>query len=235
MPRIKAIFFDFMGTCLDWHTGVLSTLPQSIPSSTRSDFALHWRQAYFDSNASRLAVGLPPEEIDITLLSTLKSTIQADRYKQYIDLFNDSMLKECVNIWHSMPAWPEVPLALSTLQAKGYETFVFANGTPRLQLDLCKSSGLKFSMLFSSLLLGVYKPAPESYTRVMDMVGVRPEEGVMVAAHAYDLRGAKGTGMRTVYVERWTDDVLEDREAVKREFDFWMGDMGGLVDVIERM
>ena len=62
------------------------------------------------------------------------------------------------------------------------------------------------------------------------MVKVRPEETVMVAAHAYDLRGAKEVGMRTVYVERWTDDVKEDKEGLVRgevdeylEGDGWVG------------
>ena len=38
----------------------------------------------------------------------------------------------------------------------------------RLQLDLIKFSGLQgcFDMLFSSGLLGVYKPKPESYLKV---------------------------------------------------------------------
>jgi len=86
-----------------------------------------------------------------------------------------------------MPAWPDVPPAIAALKEAGYEVFVFANGTPRLQLDLCKSSGLKFDMLFSSALLGVYKPALQSYEKVLSLVKVKPEETVQVAAHAYEL------------------------------------------------
>lgn len=90
-------------------------------------------------------------------------------------------------------------------------------------------------MLFSSQLLGVYKPHEEAYLRALELVKLRPEEVLMVAAHAYDLRGAKRVGMRTVYVPRWTDDVDEDLERIKRgqEFDFLLeGGMGGLVDVV---
>lgn len=93
-------------------------------------------------------------------------------------------------------------------------------------------------MLFSSELLGVYKPARESYERVLDFVGVRPEESVMVAAHAYDVRGAKAVGMRTVYVRRWTDDVDEmgDEErvrVVRGENDVFLErGMDGLVEVL---
>lgn len=228
--KIKAVFFDFMGTCLDWHSGAIGVLPQSIPESDRSKLALEWRHDYFDANAARLAANQPPEDIDVTLLNTLEALL--DKHPDHKDLFDEQTKDRCVRVWHSMPAWPDVPDAVEQLKEAGYEVFVFANGTPRLQLDLCKSSGLKFHMLFSSELLGVYKPAPESYQKTLSLVKVKPEESVMVAAHAYDTRGAKEAGMRTVYVHRWTDDINEDMEVVDGENDFFLEDMTDLAEVI---
>jgi 2-haloacid dehalogenase len=66
-PKFKAIIFDLMGTCVDWHSGTLAALPPSIPTKTRSGFALQWRQNYFDSNAVQLTASLAPEDIDLTL------------------------------------------------------------------------------------------------------------------------------------------------------------------------
>ena len=232
-PKIKVVFFDFMGTCLDWHTGASSALPPSIPSTERSNLALEWRQDYFDANAARVAANLPPEDIDITLRKTLDALLR--KYPEHKDLFNERIKDDCVRAWHNMPAWPDVPPAISALKAAGYEIFVFANGTTRLQLDLCKSSGLGFNMLFSSQLLGVYKPAPESYQKALEFVKVKPEESVQVAAHAYDLRGARKAGMRSVYVRRWTDDVKEDMEVVRKENDAFLEDMKGLVEVIGQL
>jgi beta-phosphoglucomutase-like phosphatase (HAD superfamily) len=88
---------------------------------------------------------------------------------------------------------------------------VLANGTTRLQLDIIQSSGLPFHALFSSQLLGLTKvvpyvlfvsvnshdyhpplqPDPSAYIRTMDLLQLRPEDCIMVAAHAYDLRAAK--------------------------------------------
>ena len=231
--RIKAVFFDFMGTCLDWHTGVLNIFPQSIEAPIRSEMALKWRQRYFDSNSARQQSGQPPEDIDRTLRTTLQELLQ--EYHHYQHLFDDNLITACIAQWHSMPAWPEVSAAIRAIHEAGYETFVFANGTTRLQLDLCKSSGLRFDMLFSSALLGVYKPAQESYAKVLELVKLRPEETVMVAAHAYDLRGAKVAGMRTVYVDRWTDDVVEDKGVVRGENEYFLDDMRLLPDVIAKM
>ncbi|KAL8995581.1 MAG: hypothetical protein Q9188_006776 [Gyalolechia gomerana] len=228
-PEVK----DFMGTCLDWHSGVIEVLPQSITKSDRSKLALEWRHDYFKANAARLAANEPPENIDITLRNTLDALLK--RYPEYEPSFDESSKQQCVIAWHSMPAWPDVPPAIQQLQAAGYEVFVFANGTTRLQLDLCQSSGLRFNMLFSSELLGVYKPGPESYRRTLELIKVEPQESVMVAAHSYDVRGAKAAGMRTVYIHRWSDDIREDMQVVERENDYFLEDMTGLVEVVRHL
>ena len=230
--HIKAVFFDFMGTCLDWHSGVIETFPQAIPENERSDLALEWRQEYFISNAARLAANKPPENIDITLYNTLDTLLE--KHSKYRPLFDDHIKHHCVAAWHSMRAWPDVAAAVQQLKDAEYEVFVFGNGTTRLQIDLCKSSSLKFTMLFSSELLGVYKPAPESYRKALDLIKAKPEESVMVAAHAYDLRGAKKAGMKTVYIRRWTDDIKEDMELVEKENHFFLEDMRNLAEVIRR-
>ncbi|KAH8594070.1 putative hydrolase [Bisporella sp. PMI_857] len=232
-PKIKAVLFDFMGTCLDWHSGATTALPHSISEETRSTLALEWRHDYFDFNAARIAANKPPEDIDITLSKTLDALLE--KHPQHRPVFDARIKRECVAAWHSMPAWAEVAAAIESLKSAGYEIFVFANGTTRLQLDLCRSSGLAFNMLFSSQSLGVYKPAPESYRKVLELVGVLPEEAVQVAAHAYDTRGAKKAGMRTVYVHRWTDDIYEDIEVVRGENDEFLEDMRGLVEAIARL
>ncbi|KEF56182.1 haloacid dehalogenase, type II [Exophiala aquamarina CBS 119918] len=232
-PRIKVVLFDFMGTCLDWHSGVLKALPQLIPEAERSKLALKWRHDYFDANAARLASKQPPEDIDITLRNTLDALLEEK--PELKELFTEKTKNSCVVAWHSMPAWPDVPKAIDQLKAAGYEVYVHANGTTRLQLDLCRSSGLSFNMLFSSQLLGVYKPAPESYQKVVQLVKVNPEEIVQVAAHAYDTRGAKDAGMRTVYVHRWTDDINEDMEVVRGENDSFLEDMTDLAAVIGQL
>jgi 2-haloalkanoic acid dehalogenase type II len=232
---IKAVLFDFMGTCLDWHSIIVSSLPESIPAATRSNFALQWRQAYFDANAARQASNLPPEDIDITHRRVLESMLGMPEYAPVATHFTTSVQDTAIQAWHQQRAWADVLPALQQLKDTGYELFVFANGTTRLQLNLCRSAGLTdvFSMLFSSELLGVYKPAAASYTKVMDLLKLDAGRCVMVAAHAYDLRGAKEAGIKTVYIRRWTDDILENQRQVEVEFDMYLEDMKALPKTIE--
>ncbi|KAI1482690.1 HAD-like protein [Daldinia eschscholtzii] len=271
--RIKAVFFDFMGTCLDWHSGVANALPATIAEATRSRLALDWREEFFRELHARSQRGLPPEDIDITHRKTLLRILGRDVYegerRHFVGLDEGNnngalsssttsvapppppdggtdAVERAVRSWHNMVPWSDVRPALTALKKEsselgGLELFVLANGTTRLQLDLVRSSGLEglFSLLFSSELLGVYKPAPEAYEKALKLVQVRPDEAVMVAAHAYDLRAARALGMNTVYVHRWTDDRSEDMDVVRRENDAFLGErengMEGLYSVIKAL
>ncbi|KAK2037470.1 haloacid dehalogenase [Colletotrichum somersetense] len=230
-PKIKAVFFDFMGTCLNWHASVMESLPSSIPKSEASKLALEWRRQYFIEISERYRAGLQPEDTDITFARVLDNLLE--KSPEHATHFNPSVKRRLMTAWHSQPAWAEVPKAIQNLrQELGLQVFVHANGTTRLQLDLVRFSGLGFNMLFSSQLLGVYKPSPDAYNKALELVQLKPGEVVLVAAHAYDLRGAKKVGMKTVYVHRWTDDVDEDMEKVKSEFDAFLEDMTDLPNVV---
>ncbi len=47
-----------------------------------------------------------------------------------------------------------------------------------------------------------WKPAAEVYLHTAKSVGVEPGQGVLVAAHAWDVHGAKRAGLRTGWVVR---------------------------------
>lgn len=232
---IKAVFFDFMGTCLDWHSSVVQALPPSIPPAEASELALQWRKQYFFENSERVRQDLEPEDIDLTLPRALQ-VVLGHQFPHHSTLFDANLVTNLVAAWHSQPAWPEVQNAIRRIREElGLEVFVHANGTTRLQLDLTRASGLGFNMLFSSQLLGCYKPKPEAYLKGLELVKLKPEEVVLVAAHAYDLRGAQQVGIRTIYVRRWTDDIDEDMKIVRGEFDAFLEDMTTLPEAIKSL
>lgn len=151
---------------------------------------------------------------------------------------SDDIVERCVEAWHQQVAWPDVTAALPKLKDQ-YDVVVLANGTSRLQVDITKSSRLDFDMLLSSELLGLTKPDPAIYHKAVNLLKRKPQECVMVAAHAYDLRAARGVGMRTVYLQRWSEDGQEDMAAVKAENDWFVdareatSETGGLLEVCE--
>jgi len=240
--EIKAVFFDFMGTCLDWHSSVVQALPTGLSEEEKSNLALEWRQAFFNAIRAR-PPGELPENIDTThrrvLLQVLArpANVSIAHYFQTGDADQNTAVELAVQAWHKMNAWPDVRPGLERIKSecKGCEVFVLANGTTRLQLDLVRSSGLDFDMLFSSELLGVAKPSPAIYRKAMELIQIKnPCQAVMVAAHAYDLRAAKEVGMKTIYIKRWTDDLDElDAERILHENEGnVLGDFEGLSRII---
>lgn len=228
--RIKTVLFDFMGTCLDWHTSIISVLPSGLSGDEKSQLAIEWRHTYFDVNNARIREGKDPEDIDTTHRRVLDTLL--DKYPHIRSHFTPEMKETAVKRWHIQRAWPEVASAIRQIKEHGYEVLVHANGTTRLQLDICRSSGLSFDMLFSSELIGFYKPDPRNYRKTLQLIKRHPAECVTVAAHNDDLRGAKAVGMKTIYIHRWTDDVSWDQELIKKENDMYLNDMHNLLSAI---
>ncbi|KAF2721934.1 haloacid dehalogenase [Polychaeton citri CBS 116435] len=243
----KMILFDFMGTCLDWHTPMIPVLTSAFETASKSygskppnrehisAFALRWRQGFFDEVAARSKQDLPLEDIDVTHRRVLDGLLKEESSQNG---WTSGMRDECVQQWHKQVAWPDVITALPKLR-KQFDIVVLANGTPRLQVDLAKHSGLEFDLLLSSELLGLGKPDLKAYERAVQLMKRDAEECVMVAAHAYDLRAAKKVGIKTVYLQRWTEDPTEDMPAVNSDVDYFIdgrgavSERGGMEDVVK--
>jgi len=95
---IKAVWFDFMGTCLDWHTSIVQVLPNALSDQFKSAFALEYRQAYFDANAQRLSEGQPIEDFDITQRRVLELCI--DQHPDVKHAFSARTIDQLVAAWH---------------------------------------------------------------------------------------------------------------------------------------
>lgn len=108
----KAIIFDLMGTCLDWHSSITPTVTdvlqraaedeeRSSPSRRDvSDLALDWRQGFFNEIHARFESAEPPEDIDITHDRVLRRLLGQPRW-QNLGMISDQDLGICVAAWHN--------------------------------------------------------------------------------------------------------------------------------------
>lgn len=48
----------------------------------------------------------------------------------------------------------------------------------------------------------VYKPDLRAYAWALEQLNIKPEEALMVAAHGWDVAGAKAAGLQTAFVAR---------------------------------
>ncbi|KAK7001040.1 HAD-like domain-containing protein [Favolaschia claudopus] len=216
-PR-GAVVFDLMGTCTDWKSSIVASLEcqPPTPAVDLPRLAAAWRAEFFKEIHRRFEQGEPSEDIDITHRRVLDKLLEEAGVS--FAVWGEDVRQSLVESWHNQTAWPDAIPGIELLK-QDYFVVVLANGTTRLQLDIVKSTGLPFHSLFSSQLLNLTKPDPQMYSRAVELLDMAPADCVMVAAHAYDLRAAAKIGMKTVYIQRETEDLHENMDQLRTEFD----------------
>jgi 2-haloacid dehalogenase len=97
--------------------------------------------------------------------------------------------------------FPEVPAALERLRTR-YKLVVLSNGDPDM-LEAAKSyHKVPFDRVISVAEANSFKPHVATYAKAAELVGLRADQVLFVANHAFDCIGAKSAGMRTAFVDR---------------------------------
>ncbi len=94
-----------------------------------------------------------------------------------------------------------MPEALARLRTR-YRIAVLSNGDPDM-LEMAKQyHGIEFDRVISVAEAGSFKPHVVTYTTAAELMGVRLDEVLFVANHAFYCIGAKAAGMRTAFIDR---------------------------------
>ena len=104
-------------------------------------------------------------------------------------------------VWHRLRPWPDAVSGLTRLK-KRFVIAPLSNGNIALMTNMAKRAGLPWDCILGAELVRHYKPDREVYQSAADFLDLKPADVMMVAAHLGDLRGAKGTGLRTAFVSR---------------------------------
>jgi 2-haloacid dehalogenase len=111
-----------------------------------------------------------------------------------------------------------VPAGLETLRQRRVVA-ALSNGNLGLLVDLVRHGDLRFDCLLSAELAQVYKPDAEVYLTGTRLLGLEPGEVMMVAAHPFDLKGARRAGLRTAFIDRPLEYGPESRAREDPEAD----------------
>ncbi|HVB55472.1 MAG TPA: haloacid dehalogenase type II [Candidatus Acidoferrales bacterium] len=104
----------------------------------------------------------------------------------------------------SLPAHPEVPGALQRLRQDGFRLVTLTNSSQSVAEAQMHSADLAHlcERIFSVDAVRKFKPHPEPYHYVAKQLNVKTSEMVMIAAHPWDLMGAKAAGLEVGFVKR---------------------------------
>jgi 2-haloacid dehalogenase len=198
---VKALCFDVFGTVVDWRTSIIRDLETFGRSKgIMADWAGltdAWRAGYMPA-MDRVRKGeLPWTNIDTLHRMTLDRLLVE---------FNVAGLSEAdkdhVNrVWHRLNPWPDSVAGLTRLKRK-YVISTLSNGNVALLVNMARHAGLPWDCVLSGETFHHYKPDPEAYLGAASLLGIKPAELMMAAAHNSDLVAAASNGLRTAFIAR---------------------------------
>jgi 2-haloacid dehalogenase len=141
--------------------------------------------------------------------------------------FTDAEVRYLVSCIEKLEPFPDVPDALARLRTK-YKIVVLSNGDPDMLETAKRYHQIPFDAVISVATANSFKPHVATYTKAAEIMGVKLEEVLFVANHAFDCIGAKAAGMHSAFVDR------RDRPFGRTPYqpDLRVADMKSLADLM---
>ncbi len=228
---LKALAFDVFGTVVDWRSSIIGELEEfGRAHGVHADWpamADGWRAGYAPAMNRVRGGELPWTRIDDLHRMILDELLAAAGITSIAEDDVDHLNRA----WHRLDPWPDSVAGLARLKERFVIT-TLSNGNVSLLTNMAKRAGLAWDCVISAELFGHYKPDIEAYLGCADLLGVQPDELMLVAAHPSDLRAARDAGLRTAFVSRPQEYGPNQRPPKMNsdEFDFTATDFPDLAD-----
>jgi 2-haloacid dehalogenase len=225
---VQALAFDVFGTVVDWRSSIIAELEQFGQrhglQRDWASFADDWRAGYAPA-MDRVRRG----ELPWTRIDDLHRMILGELLGDMSVTAEE--IDELNRAWHRLDPWPDSVAGLTRLKEK-FTITTLSNGNLSLLTNMAKRAGLPWDCVISAELFHHYKPDREAYLGCADLLGVRPDELMLVAAHPSDLRAASAAGLKTAYVDRPLEHGPDAAPQIvgPDEFDFTATDFVDLAD-----
>ena len=201
LDGIKALTFDVFGTVVDWRSGIIR---EGEALGARKGLQVDWARfadawrGLYQPMLSRVRNGeLPWTKLDVLHRMSLDRLLG----EFGIGGLSEAEIDDFNRAWHRLDPWPDAVEGLTRLKRR-YILATLSNGNVALLVNMAKRAGLPWDAVLGAEVARHYKPQPEAYLATADLLGLRPEECLMVAAHYSDLQAARACGLRTAYVRR---------------------------------
>jgi 2-haloacid dehalogenase len=231
--EVVALVFDTWGTVVDWHSSVLADL---IAFGSRKNmdidweiFLGEWRSAYgpamqkINSGATRW---MKSDEFYrdalVRLFAKYKVTGLAEEEIQFLN---------CA--WTRTRPWADSVPGLKLLKSR-YILSPLSNASFAWLVAIARYGDLPFDCIISSENAKRYKPDPAVYRTALDLLGCKPQQVMLVAAHNYDLHAARSLGLRTAFIPRPTEHSPHQAQDLQAE-ENWDVIAKDMVDLARKM
>jgi 2-haloacid dehalogenase len=233
MNNVKGLFFDVGGTVFDWKNTAQEKIQeladekeQAIDSET---FANDWRGEMFKIHSQVIQGNLPWINSDEMHLRALENMT-----KNYPILATIDRMALVKSTWHHLNAFAGAAEAIDRLRTK-YTVVVLTILSWESIVNSSKAAKVQWDGILSCEFLGFYKPSVQAYLKGISLLGLKPSEAMMVAAHEGDLAAAQAAGMYTAYVNVPEEDNLSGAfvQPSETKFDVQARDFKDLCKILQ--
>ncbi len=192
----KVIFFDVNETLLD-----LNAMEVSVTEALggRSELMSLWfstmlHHSLVDNTTGRFHTF---GEIGVaSLLMVAKSN--------GVELDEDTARKAIVTPLRSLPPHSDVKAGLKALKEAGFTLISLTNSSNKGVKTQFENAGLLsyFDARYSVEDINRYKPDLRTYEWALEKAGVKAKDAMLVAAHGWDIAGAKAAGLQATFIAR---------------------------------
>ena len=202
MPKVLA--FDVFGTVVDWRTSIAAESAKFLQRIGRADldaatFTDKWRFRYLAVMKCSAEAERGFTVLDVLHREMLEDTLRAAGIDP--SGLDGALLHDWAFAWRRLAPWPDSVAGLARLKT-GFPIVTLSNGNIALMLELARRAGLPWDAILGAEVTQAYKPEPRAYLGTAEILGLRPGELCLVAAHHSDLAAARACGLQTAYVAR---------------------------------
>ena len=217
--EVHALTCDTYGTIVDWRGSILDELRAFGQARGLhldwEKFLEEWKSCYRAGMEKVNAGEWPWTTIDAIYRHRLD-----ELFRTYgIGGVTEQEVEHLNRVWWRLRPWPDSVAGLTRLRAR-YIITPLSNASFAGMVHLGRFAHLPWDCILTAENAKRYKPAPEVYRLAIELLGLRPGETMMVAAHNYDLAAARSHGMRTAFVPRPTEYGPAQETDLKPESDW---------------
>ena len=231
--EVKALVFDVFGTVVDWRTSIINECEilgqQKHIDIDWSKFVDDWRAGY-----SPAMDKIRNDGEKWRVLDELHMDILLELLKSHSISLNSDEINHLNKCWHRLHPWKDSVNGITRLNSK-FITATLSNGNVGLLTNMAKFAKLPWTCILSAEIFKHYKPDDEVYRGAANILDLKPDQVMMVAAHKSDLLAAKSNGLVTAYINRPNEfgSYSVEVEDVEKDIDIWASDIESLADQLE--
>ena len=117
--------------------------------------------------------------------------------------FKTTQIDEFMHSYNDLIPFSDALTSLEKLKTK-FKIVMLSNGEHSyLEKLAAENIGIEFDSIYSAETAGQFKPHPSVYRLAANSLNLEPNQIMMVAAHSFDILGARHSGYRGAYVDRY--------------------------------